>query len=65
MLSPKEAAAFVGVHPRTLARWFQDGKIPGVLTPGGHRRYPLNALLKLRVYTSPAPSTAQARFPAQ
>lgn len=35
----KEAAAQLSVHPTTLRRWAQQGAIPHMLTPGGHRRF--------------------------
>lgn len=33
------AAARLNVHPTTLRRWADDGEIPFLLTPGGHRRF--------------------------
>ena len=38
-LSLSDAAARLGVHPTTLRRWSDNGDIPVMLTPGGHRRY--------------------------
>ncbi len=37
--SLQEAAQQLGVHPTTLRRWADDGEIPVMLTPGGHRRF--------------------------
>lgn len=34
-----EAASRVGVHPRTLRRWIDNGILTCARTPGGHRRY--------------------------
>jgi len=34
-----EAAALLGVHPDTLRRWSDEGKVPVSRTPGGERRY--------------------------
>ena len=34
-----EAAARLSVHPTTLRRWADQGDIPVMLTPGGHRRF--------------------------
>lgn len=34
-----EAAARLNVHPSTLRRWADNGEIPILLTPGGHRRF--------------------------
>lgn len=38
-LSVKDASALLGVDPSTLRRWSDAGKLPVVVTPGGHRRY--------------------------
>jgi excisionase family DNA binding protein len=34
-LSPREAAALLGVHEDTLKRWAADGLVPAWRTPGG------------------------------
>lgn len=34
-----QAAEMLGVHPTTLRRWADDGDIPIMITPGGHRRF--------------------------
>lgn len=33
------AAKRIGVHPNTLRRWADQGEIPVMVTPGGHRRF--------------------------
>ncbi len=38
-LAVGEAARRLGVHPVTLRRWADQGDIPVVVTPGGHRRF--------------------------
>ncbi len=38
-LTITEAAEQLGVHPTTLRRWADQGEIPVMLTPGGHRRF--------------------------
>lgn len=38
-LSLKAASQRLGVHPTTLRRWSDSGKIPVFVTPGGHRRF--------------------------
>ena len=38
-LSLKIAAEKLSVHPTTLRRWADNGKIPVMVTPGGHRRF--------------------------
>ncbi len=40
-LSLSEAALRLGVHATTLRRWADNGDIPVMLTPGGHRRFSL------------------------
>jgi excisionase family DNA binding protein len=34
-----EAAELLDVHPTTLRRWANNGDIPAMVTPGGHRRF--------------------------
>jgi excisionase family DNA binding protein len=34
-----DAAKKLNVHPTTLRRWADEGKIPYMVTPGGHRRF--------------------------
>ena len=38
-LTLSEAAARLDVHPTTLRRWADNGEIPVMVTPGGHRRF--------------------------
>lgn len=38
-LSLRRAADRLGVHPTTLRRWADDGEVPVMVTPGGHRRF--------------------------
>lgn len=42
---PRVAAARLGVNTKTLERWFEEGKIEGVLTKGGQRRYNLDSII--------------------
>lgn len=39
-----KAAERLNVHPTTLRRWADNGDIPVMLTPGGHRRFALSDL---------------------
>jgi excisionase family DNA binding protein len=49
LLTPREAAALLGVRPSTIARWARDGLLkPAVHTPGGHRRYRRGEVLAVR-----------------
>lgn len=38
-LNTSAAAEFLGVHPTTIRRWSDQGKLPAMITPGGHRRF--------------------------
>ena len=40
LLRTAEVARKLQVSTRTVLAWAQAGKLPSVLTPGGHRRYP-------------------------
>ena len=42
-----EVADLFEVSPNTVSRWVRGGKVPSVLTPGGRRRYPLEAIIRL------------------
>jgi DNA-binding transcriptional MerR regulator len=45
LLSTGEAARELGVHPATLARWWQQGLVePEHVTAGGHARWYLSSL---------------------
>ncbi|MGS2645947.1 BldC family transcriptional regulator [Streptosporangium sp. G12] len=49
LLTPGEVAALMRVDPKTVTRWAKAGKLPSILTPGGHRRVPraaVDALLR-------------------
>ncbi|HMI49264.1 MAG TPA: helix-turn-helix domain-containing protein [Gemmatimonadaceae bacterium] len=58
-LSPKDAAAILGVHEDTLKRWADEGKVECWTTPGGWRRF---AREDVEALLSPAssPATEQA-----
>lgn len=40
-LSLSQAAKRLNIHPTTLRRWADNGDIPVMVTPGGHRRFPI------------------------
>lgn len=42
-----EAAQILRVSTKTVSRWAKDGKIPHVVTLGGHRRFPARAIYDL------------------
>lgn len=43
-LSPGQAARILGVSPKTVNRWANEGRIPYALTLGGHRRFRVEAI---------------------
>lgn len=42
-----EAAKILRVSPKTISRWAKQGKLPHVVTLGGHRRFPASAIYEL------------------
>ena len=49
-----QAARVLRVSTKTVSRWAKDGRIPHVVTLGGHRRYPATAVYELARRLSPA-----------
>ena len=47
MLNIKEASELLNVSKSTLRRWEKENKIKSYRTPGNHRRYLKDELLKL------------------
>lgn len=45
-LTLSEAAELLDVHPTTLRRWANNGDIPTMVTPGGHRRFAASDLAR-------------------
>lgn len=45
-LTLSEAARLLDVHPTTLRRWANNGDIPVLVTPGGHRRFAATELAR-------------------
>jgi excisionase family DNA binding protein len=39
ILNTAEVARLFGVHPKTVSRWAESGKVPSFRTVGGHRRF--------------------------
>jgi excisionase family DNA binding protein len=39
LLTGAEVAARFSVHPKTVSRWHESGKIGGIKTLGGHKRF--------------------------
>lgn len=46
-LSPGQTAKILGVTPATLRGWTNRGRLRAETTEGGHRRYPVNDVLRL------------------
>lgn len=38
-LTPGQAARILGISPKTVNRWANEGRIPCAMTLGGHRRF--------------------------
>lgn len=38
-LTPGQAAVLLHVSPKTLNRWAHEGRVPCIVTLGGHRRF--------------------------
>jgi excisionase family DNA binding protein len=47
LLRPREVAEIFGVRTTTIARWAREGRLAPLRTPGGHRRYPREAILRV------------------
>ncbi len=48
MYTINQAAELLGVHQSTLRRWEEEGKIKSMKTTGGHRRYTIEELNKIK-----------------
>ncbi len=46
-LTPNQVYKKYGYHPKSLARWADEGKIKYTRSPGGHRRYLIESLENL------------------
>ena len=60
LLTPREAAAEIGVSYATIKQWILAGKLSTTKTPGGHHRIPQNALTPL-LKSAPATPRIQSR----
>jgi len=47
LLRTREVAALLRMAPRTVIAWALAGRLPSILTPGGQRRYPAEAVERL------------------
>lgn len=48
MYRPGQAAEQLHISRRTLSDWARRGLLPFFETPGGHRRFPMDAVAALR-----------------
>ena len=55
VLTPREAAATLGVSYATIKQWILAGKLTTTKTPGGHHRIPRSALRPLMKSTPTKP----------
>jgi molybdopterin-binding protein len=60
LLTPREAAAQIGVSYPTIKQWILAGKLRTIRTPGGHHRIP-QAALKRYLPAPPKPPTTASR----
>ena len=51
-ISTGEAAKMLRVSPKTVARWAKNGRLPHILTLGGHRRFPRSAVAEVARQTT-------------
>ena len=49
-----QVAEILRVSTKTVSRWAKDGKIPHVVTLGGHRRFPVSAVEDLAQRLAPS-----------
>jgi excisionase family DNA binding protein len=57
-LRTADVALLFEVSERTVSEWAKKGQIPSVRTPGGHRRYPADAIRSLLERTRNSARTA-------
>jgi molybdopterin-binding protein len=60
LLTPREAAAALGVSYATIKQWILHGKLKTMKTPGGHHRVPQSALKPL-LKSSPTKTRIESR----
>jgi excisionase family DNA binding protein len=47
-LTRSETAKLLAVSPNTVSRWAQEGRLPSLLTLGGHHRFDREQIEQLR-----------------
>ena len=63
LLSVSAAARMLGVSPSSLRSWAAAGRVPHVRTPGGHRRFPREELVRWLTDRGGAPPAPSQRAP--
>ena len=48
-VNTRKAVALLGVHPNTLRKWANDGRLEHIRSPGGRRLYNVDAFLREEV----------------
>ena len=46
-LKAADAARILHVSPKTVSRWAKEGRVPHIVTLGGHRRFPRREIEEL------------------
>jgi molybdopterin-binding protein len=63
LLTPREAAAAIGVSYPTIKQWILAGKLRTIKTPGGHHRIPQAAIKRyLSAPVKPPGAASRERF---
>ena len=63
LLTPREAAAALGVSYPAIKQWILAGKLGTIKTPGGHHRVPQSALTPLmKSRATPGQKASRERF---
>jgi excisionase family DNA binding protein len=63
-MSPGEVAAYLGVSPKTIAKWCDRGKLPCITLSSGHRRIPADALAPYKAMKSALKTLDESTAPA-
>jgi excisionase family DNA binding protein len=61
LLRQREVAELFGVRTATIARWAREGRLAPFRTPGGHRRYSRDAVLRLLAHDA-TPDEAEQQW---
>ena len=56
-LTPGEVARMLHVSPKTVNRWANEGRIPCLVTLGGHRRFQREEIERVVEQMASGPST--------